>query len=117
MNSHWKRVYRDDIESRGSFDSLADLDRLYDGFGAGERVLADEVLSEWIQSDRDDKRFAAMHVVSRFGIKTAVPALERLIRRLDEKKDDPGAPFERDKAERIIGELEGEPASSASDDG
>jgi hypothetical protein len=104
MNSYWGRVYREDIESKGSFDSLAELDRLYHGFGEEERVLADEVLSEWIQSDREDKRFAAMHLVSRFEVKTAVPALERLARQLDEK-DDPGAPFERDKAERITREL------------
>jgi hypothetical protein len=43
--------------------------------------------------------------VSRFGIKGAMRALQRLVRRLEET-DDPGAPFERSKAVRVIRELE-----------
>jgi hypothetical protein len=55
MDQRWEQLYRDDIESKGSVDSLADLDRLYGGFDEEDRIFADEVLSEWILSDREDK--------------------------------------------------------------
>lgn len=106
MDRYWDDVYREGLDLKDSYRPLVRLNDLYETFDDGERAMANQVLSEWLVSAREDKRFAAMSLVSDFRITCALPALEELVTRLEESKD-PGARYERDKANRIIGELHG----------
>jgi cysteinyl-tRNA synthetase len=93
-----------DEEARAFKDSYLALDRLQDLYRKlepEERVLADQVLAEWVLSDDEKVRFDAMALVDDFKVASAVPALRELASRLVSSSA-PGAPYERKKVERII---------------
>lgn len=81
------------------------LGRLYKKFDADERLMADQIVGEWILSDDESIRFDAMDLIEDFKIVSATSALSLLADRLTTSKS-PGAPFERKKIERILLELE-----------
>jgi hypothetical protein len=107
LDAFWGRVDREALELKDSYRALDRLHALYRGLGADERALADEVLSGWVLSDEEAKRFDAMALIREFRIGSAVSALERLVRRLEDSSE-PGAPFERDKVAGLIAELSGD---------
>lgn len=109
MDRFWEQANREALELKDSYRALDRLHSLYEGFDDDERALADQVLSKWALSDHEGKRFDAMALICDFRISQALPALEQLVDRL-EKSREPGAPFERDKAKRIISELSGDAA-------
>jgi hypothetical protein len=113
MDQFWEETNQEALELKDSYRALDRLHSLYTALDDHERGLADQVLCEWALSDHEGKRFDAMALISDFDIKRAIPALERLARRL-EKSREPGAPFERDKAKRIIAQLSnGDPSRSS----
>ena len=66
--------------------------------------LASEVISEWVTSDDEAKRWDAVALIDDFAIASALPALRSLANRL-EHSDDPAAPFEWAMVNRLIGTL------------
>lgn len=108
LDAFWQRVDREALELKDSYRALDRLHALYRGLDADERALADEALSGWVLSDDEGKRFDAMALIREFRIERAVPALQRLVRRLEESSE-PGAPFEHDKAAGLIAELSDDP--------
>lgn len=104
MNRYWHQVDREALEFKDPQIALDRLHTLYRRLDAHERAVANEVLTEWVLSDHEPKRFDAMALISDFRIAESLPSLHELISRL-EQSSDPGAPFERNKAERIIVEL------------
>jgi hypothetical protein len=69
-----------------------------------ELKLAFEVITEWVLSDRDGVRFDALALVDDLHITQAVTSLRQLAQRLEHSKD-PGAPYEIQKIQRILGRL------------
>ncbi len=67
--------------------------------------MADQVLCEWALSDDEVIRFDALGLISDLKMHAAVPALRRLGDRL-RKVRSPSAPFELQKVQRIIGEID-----------
>jgi hypothetical protein len=84
--------------------------QLYGRFDASERLMADKVFAEWVLSQDEATRFDALVMIRHFKIVTALPALRQLAERLSGERS-PGAPFERDKVERLIAAIT--PASPA----
>ena len=84
--------------------ALERLRRLYTKFDAKERVMADQVLAEWVLSDDEAMRFDAIVLIHDFRIETAAPALRLLRDQLTLSKS-PGAPFEKQRVERLLSEL------------
>jgi hypothetical protein len=78
--------------------------QLYDRLDMRERLMADQVLSEWALSDDEAARFDALGLIKDLKIGTAAPSLRQLAQRLA-KEQSPGAPFELEKVERIIAEI------------
>jgi hypothetical protein len=78
--------------------------QLYSRFDTHERVMANQVLSEWVLSKDENVRFDALGLVKDLKIVTAVPSLRKLAERLSGEQS-PGAPFELEKVERIITEI------------
>jgi hypothetical protein len=85
--------------------ALERLSELYRGLSQSERGFADQVLAEWLKSDQEARRFDAVALIREFRVTSAAPALRDLAQRLT-RSDDPGAPFEREKVEGLLQELE-----------
>ena len=96
-----------DDQAKALKDSYYALDRQrarYQRLDATERVLANELLAEWVLSGDEAKRFDALALIDDFRIVSATPALRQLADRL-ESSSEPGAPYEWQKVNRLIGEL------------
>lgn len=95
-------------EAASMKDPYVALDRLYSlykKFDAEERTMANQVLAEWTLSDSEKLRFEAMALIDDFHIVSAIPTLRELATRLA-ATNTPGAPFELQKVERIIQDLD-----------
>lgn len=102
-------AYRSDAEveaqqARDSFLAYQRLRDLFTRFDPSERELATPVVSDWLSDDDEAKRWDAVALVDDFAIAPALPALRSLAERL-ESSDDPGAPYEWAKVNRVIGSL------------
>jgi hypothetical protein len=69
-----------------------------------EREVANELLTEQVDSSDENVRFDALAIIREFRIVSTLPALRSLADRL-ERLDTPGAPFEWAKVNRLIGLL------------
>jgi len=104
MDSYRRTV---DEEGRSRKDSYLALDRLHGLYGAfshKERMMADQVLAEWVLSEDESVRFDALALIDDFKIGASAPALQKLCERLT-LSDAPGAPFELQKVRRIMSSL------------
>lgn len=84
--------------------ALVRLSALYGSFDADERILANDIISEWALSADETMRYDALALIDEFKIVTAIPALRALSRRLLSSAA-PGASYEKQKADRIIASL------------
>jgi hypothetical protein len=80
---------------------LEKLSQLYRRFGPDERSVADRVISDWLLAKDENLRFDAAALIHELGISSAAPELKILMDRLTADST-PGAPFERQKAARIL---------------
>jgi hypothetical protein len=78
--------------------------QLYGRFDASERLMANQIFSEWTHSQDETTRFDALVMIRHFKIATALPALRQLAERLSGERT-PGAPFELEWVERIMTEI------------
>lgn len=100
----WARVDAETKAEKLSQAALVELSRYYRSLQAEERQTIDAVLSEWVVSDNESKRFDALALVDEHRIRSALPALEELRRKLDKSRE-PSAPFEKAKVDLIITSL------------
>lgn len=105
MNAFWASANREADELKDSFAALERLMSVYQRLDPSERELANQVLVEWLGSEEEAKRFDAVALIREFRVSSAAPALRDLADHLTRSKD-PGAPFEREKVERLLMELE-----------
>jgi len=104
MEGYRQAVDKEAQEFKEPYLAVDRLYALYRRFDADERILADQVLTEWVLSERPSVRFDALALIEDFRIIKAIPALETLAKRLPSSRS-PGAPFELEKVNRIIAEL------------
>ena len=100
----WARAQR---EAHGFVDPYVVVERLsqwYRDLEAGDRVLAQDVLCEWLESDVQDKRGDAVTLIGEFRVVRAVPALFALSQRLAHSAD-PRAALELERVEDLLAEL------------
>lgn len=93
-----------EIEGRLQRDAQLPLERLRIAFGAipdDDRPEADSVVVEWLESNDENHRYDAIALIDEFRIVAALPALNRLRRRLLTSRS-PGAPFEVEKIDRVL---------------
>ena len=83
---------------------LLDLSREYKLRSEEERNVIDALISEWVNSDDETKRFDAVALIGEHRIQSALPALGKLVEALD-RSNAPGAPYESAKVTRVIGQL------------
>jgi hypothetical protein len=105
MEAFRRAVEREARAFKDPNEALVQLRALYERFDVEERELADMVLAEWALSDDEGIRFEAMVLIDEFKIRTARHSLLHLATRLSHS-DAPGAPFELQKIQRILGRLE-----------
>jgi cysteinyl-tRNA synthetase len=110
MEAHRSSVDQEAKSLKDSYLALDKLHGLYRKFDAQERAMADQVLSEWVQSEDENVRFDALALIDDFRIEKAMPALEALVGRLASSRA-PGAPYELQKVDRIVRDL-GRPSRS-----
>lgn len=72
MDQYWGSVDNEALEMKDSYLALDRLHSLYRRLDDAERALADQVLSEWVLSDTEAKRFDAMAVIGEFRVRRAV---------------------------------------------
>ena len=90
---------------KNPYVTLERLHSLYRKCDDAERLMADQVLSEWALSEDEGIRFDALALIDDLKIQTAVPALHKLATRLALSAT-PSAPYELKKIHRIIAGLE-----------
>jgi hypothetical protein len=100
---------RADVEAAAQKDPQLALDQLHELYAkldASERGMANRVLVEWCLSTDEGMRFDALAIIDDFRVSDAAPALRELANRL-RKSNEPGAPYELQKANRIANSLDG----------
>lgn len=80
------------------------LHSLYSGLSDDERILADQVIAEWVLSDEENLRYDALVLVDDFSIANALPAVKTLEERLG-RSSSPSARYELRKVEEILKKL------------
>jgi hypothetical protein len=98
------RVDREANAMKDSYFALGQLDALYRSLGDDERVMADDVIAEWVMSPDECVRFDALALIREFRIVRAKQGLERLQARLAGSAA-PGATFEFEKVTSILDQL------------
>ncbi len=104
MDEFWDQANREAARLKDSYVALDRLQNWYQRLGSRERALANRVLSEWLLSEVEAKRFDAVAMVREFRLMSALDALRQLSSRLGESKA-PGARFEREKVDGLIEDL------------
>ena len=106
MAAYRRTVDEEAMSLKDSYLALDRLRALYQKFDTQERAMADQVLAEWTLSDDEKVRFDALVLIDDYRIETSIPALRQLATRL-ESTNDPGAPYEQQKVNRIIQDIIG----------
>ncbi len=88
-------------KSRDSYLTLDRLHGLYAELESAEKLLADQILAEWVLSDDVVVRFDAKVLIDDLKIRTAVHALRELAQRLERGQ----TPMERDELELVRGTI------------
>ena len=101
MASYRRSVDDEATSLKSPYVVLERLRTLYDKFDGSERLMADEVLSEWVLSEDEKVRFDALALIDELKIKMAAPALNELATRLA-SSGAPSAPYELKKVLRIL---------------
>jgi hypothetical protein len=101
MESYRQQADKEATRSKDSVLVERRLLQLYSRFDTDERLMADQVFSEWVLSADEAIRFVALAVIRVLKIVTAIPSLRRLAEHLS-REQSPGAPFELEKVARII---------------
>jgi uncharacterized protein HemX len=101
--------YRSSAEEEGrslkdNYLTLERLHELYHRFDQNEQFMADQVIAQWALSDDEKLRFDALALIDDFRIGSAATTLQTLANRLSSSSA-PGAPFERQKVERLLVKL------------
>lgn len=104
MNTYWQSVNSEANQRKDSYFALEKLFSLYRSFDGKEKEMANLVIEEWL-SDREVLRFDALALIDEFKIRSAIDSIYRLKKKL-ESSDEPTAPYERKKAQRIIDDLQ-----------
>ncbi len=108
LNRRWAELDHGAMARKNSPGALFELMKLYERLDADERTMADQTITEWIQSPNVRKRFDALALVDRFRIQAAVPQLKALEMELEDRTD-PEAPYELTKVRRILERLQSSP--------
>lgn len=106
MDAYWHSVNEEAESKKDPYVVLDRLRRLYGKFDANERRMADQVMSEWLFDDINDRGDFALSLVRDLKIATALPALQELATRLPSNPE-PGAPFHLKQVKEAIEELGG----------
>jgi hypothetical protein len=99
--------YRLAVAADQSKVPMAGLFALFDVYrqlDESNRVLANQVISEWTLSRDELHRYDAVSLIREFNIAVALPALEQLAARLMHEQT-VGAPFELEKVNDVIAHL------------
>jgi hypothetical protein len=104
MEAYWQSVHEEANEFKDPYMAQKRMYALYQRFDAEERAMADQVLAEWVLSEDSSMRFNAKALIEDFRIIKAVPALEKLAKRLASSRA-VGASAELEVVNRIIGVL------------
>lgn len=89
-----------------SHQAVLRFEEFYRSLSDPDRLVVDEVLASWVGRGLDSRRrFDALAVISRFEVRSALPALREALTGLD-SREGPEVLFERAKLERIIDKLE-----------
>jgi hypothetical protein len=112
MNSFWEAANRRARELKDPIYALERTASMYARLEREDRDHADRVFSEWLLSEDEAKRYVAVALIREFRVATAAPALRELVLKLRDS-DDPGAPFEREKVEHLLSELDADGTGTA----
>jgi hypothetical protein len=108
VRERWERL-RDRLDaeaqaSKMSQEAVLRLSYAYTLLQPDERRVVDELLSQWLYSEDETKRFDALVLIREHRIVSALRALEDLAQRLAHA-DEPGAPYELAKVRHIAHRL------------
>jgi uncharacterized protein HemX len=104
MDSYRSSAEKEGRSLKDSYLTLERLHELYDRFNQNEQLMADEVIAQWALSDDETLRFDALALIDDFRIVSATTTLQTLVNRLSSSSA-PGAPYEREKVERLLAKL------------
>jgi hypothetical protein len=102
----WAGLDADAQAAKFSHQAILRFEKFYRELSEVDRPVVDEVLAGWVARALDSRRrFDALAIISRFRIRSALPALQQALVALD-SAEGPAVPFERLKVERIIQRIE-----------
>ncbi|MBI5779630.1 MAG: hypothetical protein HZA49_09285 [Planctomycetes bacterium] len=107
LEQEWENIIADAESAKDSPRATINLMENYKSLDTGRRLLADQIIAEWITSKDDGKRFDALALVEKFNIRSALPQLRAL--EVDLKnRTGPDAYYQLEKVRRKIKKLESE---------
>ncbi|MDB5047525.1 MAG: hypothetical protein JWO30_596 [Fibrobacteres bacterium] len=105
MEKWWEATDARAMAQKASQGALVELMKLYKEFDSEEKVQADQVLIEWINSKNEKKKFDALAMIDHFKIRSALKQLH-VFQTDATQRTDPEAPFDLKKVNRILKRLE-----------
>jgi hypothetical protein len=100
----WHEISVRAEEAKDSPSAIPVLYAAYRAVAEPDRPVVDEVIAEAVVSEEETRRFDALALVGEFHIEQAKPYLRHLAVRLS-SSDAPGAPWEREKVDRLLAQL------------
>ncbi len=104
MEFWWEETDKHETVRKNSQGTLLELMGLYERFDEVERVMANRILCEWIESDNNRKRFDALAIIDKYKIRSAIPKLRDFESKIANRPDYE-APYELAKVRRILERL------------
>lgn len=100
----WQGLHDAGVAQRDLQSVLEYAEQLYDSLAPGERQEADRILSTWLQTGDEARRFDAEWLIEKFCIRSAIPSLRQLAQSLAVSPE-PGGVYELEKVARILQRL------------
>jgi hypothetical protein len=104
MRSYRDEVRAEALRSKVPFEENKAMRKLYEKFDDAERLLADEVVAEWVLSEDSNLMHTALVMISELEIRSTLPTLEELENRLPLRRG-PSIPYDLAMVARIKAKL------------
>ncbi len=112
MEQKWDEIKKAAEASKFSQGALLDWAKIYRILDSEQRLLADQVVSDWVLSKDLGKQFVALALVDHFMIRMALPQLrefetdcQRRVGQRTDKRADPAALYLSTKVTQIINRI------------
>ncbi|MGH9169524.1 MAG: hypothetical protein ACRD0Z_01395 [Acidimicrobiales bacterium] len=103
----WQRFDQEERDWKLANHTLVEFEKVYQALAAEDRVVVDELLAEWMESDNSRKQFDAEGLARHFRIRSLLPAVQSQLMKISGAVDAPTV-GRRKMLQELVARLDGE---------